>query len=573
MDVVLTIIDTVSIQDYVFGSNRLRENVGASFLVELATRDWACKELVRLGRTNLEKTDENWRINRAATIEQNELVAEMIYMGGGNTVILFRTIDLARSFTQRLARRVLRHAPGLEIVIAHSNPFTWDPGGEGFLAHFEAFRDSRLAQKKRARTTAQLPMVGLGITEECPSTGAVATHPVRDPDSRLVSREVAAKVNGRLQKIAKRRLRNLLDLDESIEFSDDLDHLGRKSGEQSYIAVVHIDGNEVGQRIKHFVSRAKTNRQAIERMRDSSEVIEQSSTEAFKEMFAQLRPNQDMGLKEILPALRSSRFDKQAEPKYIPFYRDETGQKYDGKPCWPFRPLVLGGDDVTFVCNGQLGLSLTAIFVKAFAEHTASGFAALGTGESDPGSICSGAGIAIVKTHYPFRRAYDLSESLTRSAKRFLREKRKIGDSSALDWHVTSTGLSGSLETIHAREYSVPEGDLRMRPLWLANESDWRTWDNFNEIVAMFNYGEGFAGRRNKLMALRRALRVGKDAVKRFLSSYQLQLPELSNTNANMRESGWMGGQCGYFDALEALDHHFFLGRSDEDENEGRKMP
>lgn len=33
----LVIVDTTGIQSYIFGSNRLRENVGASFLVHQAT--------------------------------------------------------------------------------------------------------------------------------------------------------------------------------------------------------------------------------------------------------------------------------------------------------------------------------------------------------------------------------------------------------------------------------------------------------------------------------------------------------------------------------------------------------
>ncbi len=37
----LVVVDTMQIQPYIFGSNRLRENVGASYLVDAATRDWA----------------------------------------------------------------------------------------------------------------------------------------------------------------------------------------------------------------------------------------------------------------------------------------------------------------------------------------------------------------------------------------------------------------------------------------------------------------------------------------------------------------------------------------------------
>ena len=36
----LVVVDTTGIQRYIFGSNRLRENVGASHLVYQATEGW-----------------------------------------------------------------------------------------------------------------------------------------------------------------------------------------------------------------------------------------------------------------------------------------------------------------------------------------------------------------------------------------------------------------------------------------------------------------------------------------------------------------------------------------------------
>ena len=38
----LTVIDTTGIQDYIFGSNLLKHNVGASALVHWVTNDWVC---------------------------------------------------------------------------------------------------------------------------------------------------------------------------------------------------------------------------------------------------------------------------------------------------------------------------------------------------------------------------------------------------------------------------------------------------------------------------------------------------------------------------------------------------
>jgi len=42
---ILTAIDTTQIQGYIFGSNRLQENIGGSELVEMATRQWVYEAL------------------------------------------------------------------------------------------------------------------------------------------------------------------------------------------------------------------------------------------------------------------------------------------------------------------------------------------------------------------------------------------------------------------------------------------------------------------------------------------------------------------------------------------------
>lgn len=43
------------------------------------------------------------------------------------------------------------------------------------------------------------------------------------------------------------------------------------------------------------------------------------------------------------------------ENKAIPFESDKNGRPY-----LPLRPLVFGGDDATFVCNGSIGVELAA---------------------------------------------------------------------------------------------------------------------------------------------------------------------------------------------------------------------
>lgn len=74
---VLTVIDTTSIQNYIFGSNELRENVGASELVEQVTKDWVFETLCSRWRVNAaQDAGGRWQINDSPTLESGELDAE-----------------------------------------------------------------------------------------------------------------------------------------------------------------------------------------------------------------------------------------------------------------------------------------------------------------------------------------------------------------------------------------------------------------------------------------------------------------------------------------------------------------
>jgi hypothetical protein len=498
----------------------------------------------------------------------------------------------------------------LEIVIAHSKEFDWNPDKEDLPSEerlrdqVDELRKGRLAEKKRTRQATPTPLLGLSVAAECEATGLVAmqrTDWLEPEPHRLVSREIVAKLEvtqkdkptGEIRNKAKERLLNYLrksganfNADE-FEFSDELDHLGRTGGEESYIAVVHIDGNGMGEVIEEYVGKAKTNREYIERMRDFSESVERASRAALVKTLITLRrhiapgpdPRTRRAVQYVMEAIPASLRDDKlttAQRKQIQLFHDEKEKRPGAKPCWPFRPLVFGGDDVTFVCNGQLGLSLATVYMNAFTAETRNRIK-----DFEGQEIHTGAGVCIVKVHYPFRRAYDLSERLTKSAKNYLKtDKRKA---SAMDWHISSTGLSGTLKAIRDREYAIylPESKdreemsmLLMRPVRMRHATEWRTWENFNHFVATLNYDNRWAEHRNKIKSLREALRGGVASVKEFLALNKLTGAEeqqnktgetllpavLNDQGGRLHETGWESGRCVYFDAIEAMDHHFLLG-------------
>jgi len=228
----------------------------------------------------------------------------------------------------------------------------------------------------------------------------------------------------------------------------------------------------------------------------------------------------------------------------------------------PLRPLVFGGDDVTVVCDGRLGLTFAATYLEEFER------AAANLPDGKAGHAC--AGVAIIKTHYPFARAYALAEELCDAAKQRVRHERSDSDASALDWHFAATGIAAPLDELRQRLYTTRlasgAGSLVHRPLLIAHQAQpaWGRWHGFTAVLDAFGE-QAWRDRRNKLIALREALRAGPEATRAFRVAYAVsQLPAISGLeDAEYRLSGWVQGAtsstCAYFDAVEALEFYLPL--------------
>jgi hypothetical protein len=392
------------------------------------------------------------------------------------------------------------------------------------------------------------PLLGLGITVNCNSTQfpAIGLSPdYRDRDDEEsddapypISQETVSKrqASGR----AQTALANLFcsEMPEYLVFPRQLDHIGRTEHESSYIAIVHADGNGMGKRFQTYGQDAQTPREYIDRMRNFSKKVDEAGKTALKSVLKKLIDAIDPKTKIL-----TGKFDK---------FELSKPKKDSSKYCLPFRPIVYGGDDVTFICDGRLGIELAVTYLKEFEKQS--------NQMPDGKRLTACAGVCLVKTHYPFARAYELSEVLCKSGKNLLRRENLEG--SAIDWHIANTGLFGSLQDIREREYFVSSvGQLNMRPLLLEAPREWQTWDAFLPVLKTFNSDE-WREKRNKVMALREVLTKGPNATKQFLLNYrQGKLPKLGSETGNedtLATEGWVDQICGYFDAIEAMD--FYLG-------------
>ena len=151
------------------------------------------------------------------------------------------------------------------------------------------------------------------------------------------------------------------------------------TGKNDWIAVIHADGNGVGKIV-----------QAVGKNKD-----------IFQNFSLQL----DMATSEAAQMAFNAVKDRFSDKKVI-----------------PIRPVVLSGDDMTVIIRGDLALDYTNAFIRAFEEKTREHLGNILRGQevfaSGEDCLTACAGIAFIKSSYPFYYGYQLAEELCSHAKK-----------------------------------------------------------------------------------------------------------------------------------------------------------
>ena len=120
----------------------------------------------------------------------------------------------------------------------------------------------------------------------------------------------------------------------------------------------------------------------------------------------------------------------------------------------PFRPVVLGGDDLTVIIRGSLAMSFIQNYLEAFEKFTKENFEVLAEKYAVlENGLTACAGIAYVKSSFPYYYAYNLAEELCAAAK-----KDSNREKSCIMFHKVQDSFVESYEDITKRELTTPEG-------------------------------------------------------------------------------------------------------------------
>ena len=276
----LVILEVSRKQDYIFSSKKLRDNALRSAEIHYVTSstffDGAASGLYR---------------------EKENLV----YAGGGHTVLQFSDTARARRFVADVTEAAMRRFPGMELFAKIMEYEDNKQPGDNLKT-----LSRRLEEKKALR---QSSFYGLLTGLEVQNTD----------DFR------PKRVDGQLQGVFEGQLP---EPPEGMVFPTIIEDL--MGAEDNFYAVVHIDGNAMGSRVSDIYQRAGCDwNLCCQKLRTFSEGIQCDFEQAFSKTVDTLL--------EVLPL----------ENEML-----------------PIRPIILAGDDVCFVTAGSIGLECARIFLQ-----------------------------------------------------------------------------------------------------------------------------------------------------------------------------------------------------------------
>lgn len=408
------------IQSFIFQTNTLREIVGASELVEeICTKMFA--EQLGISITELEK-DENAIINAA-----------------GNIKYIFDNEDKCKEVFREFPKRVLEAAPGITISQAVIE-----------LRDVTNLSDALHKLEIRLREERNMPMqtltLGLMGIQRSRETGLPERYHMSNPedycDEGTFRKRKAADTYSLLKKAIGEEMPDMVNITNRVDgFTDTND----------WIAVIHADGNGLGQIVKAISENDSSGRD----FHTFSSLLNQSTIDAAKSAAGIVFENAIKNGTDL-----------------------------------PFRPVVLGGDDLTVIIRGSLAMSFIQNYLEAFEKFTKENFEVLAEKYAVlENGLTACAGIAYVKSSFPYYYAYNLAEELCAAAK-----KDSNREKSCIMFHKVQDSFVESYEDITKRELTTPERhSFKYGAYYLNDPHDRWTIDNLIERVTNLDSKDGNA--------------------------------------------------------------------------------
>lgn len=444
----LAMYDVRGKQEYIFKTNKLKEIVGGSCIIRDCFKEYlfpsaeeymrrkAKKEGIPLsddavcGIYNYNDSEKEpeyiSEINKGKEFSQKAFermmqdekcaaryAGEVVYEGGGNFFVLYKDKETCIEINKIFTRKLLKELYTLKVLCTYIEL-------ENGLVNF--IEDRKELYEKHRISEAEESVI-------CP----VNTLPFVQVDE--ITSLPLTKYNENMRKKvsteAEAKLAKHLDVYNEKYGEKDLDKLVTRKGEESLLAVVYIDGNNMGAKVQNVLGTETSYDQCVKKLRETSEFIQKNYVEDR--------------IKDI---------DQMLEEK------EKKGKKKAGK-----RLVVFAGDEINLICNARDAYDIAKTYLKGLHQVS-------WKDSTEPCSAC--AGIAIFHSHAPYAQAYKIAEECCESGKTRMKKLEKAREKEGkskevcyIDVHYCQKGIGMSLDDIREKEV----GGLISKP-WLLDMAD-----------------------------------------------------------------------------------------------------
>ncbi len=490
----VVLYDVRGIQDFIFRSDKIKEIIGASELI---------KGIYERGLNEATKDISNVDLGCKSHFDESKDV-QALYIGGGNALVYFKDGKLAREVSQKFSKFILEETYSLNVAVAMIDKT------DNYLDDYHKLQQTM--NENKAKMPYCKPIGAFPLCKVEDSTG----FPIYDI-KKSCSKETSLKIE------------NYKKIDEDDYDAKILDEIVDKN-EDSTIAIIHIDGNNMGRYFSRALDGKNNYDEAIETVIEKSKYIQKKYKNAF------------LKIKNILKKLNAK-------------------GTYKNKVL--IRKIVAAGDDITFVVKGEFAFDVVNRFIREIENND-------GNGENS-GSFTACAGIVFCHSHFPFANAYRVAEELCSNAKKVSKTIAKNSDEvrSWVDFQILSHMRAVDISKYRKEQFTYTNKDgkqfnLIRRPYILERDEDSdelkaRGFSNFIKLLGELK-GEDIV--RSDIKEMRNAYTVGKEKLDLVVSRIKSRGKDIPKNTFAHNVSGKMfevkNGEyiAYYYDAFEIFDEY-----------------
>ena len=367
---------------------------------------------------------------------------ESVVRAAGNIKFIFDRKEDCQKAVREFPKTVMTKAPGITIsqaVVAFDDDFG------------KAIDDLEVLLKVQRNKPSLSVASGLIGIKRANNTGL----PVVCVKEKIFKDEPTLKKEGsqNVKKLFEKSFGKVELFDEKIAYN-----ISDLTDKNDWIAIIHADGNGLGKVV-----------QAVGKQKD-----------VFREFSQEL----DLATKEA------------ANQAFI-----VVSNKFKDKQIIPIRPVVLSGDDMTVIIRGDLAIDYARAFISAFEDKTKEHLGEILKGKQvfaeDKDYLTACAGIAFIKSSYPFYYGYQLAEDLCGEAKKDTKAIYGADTNylppSCMMFHKVQDSFINDYKDIVDRELTAKGDGLSFKagPYYIHPQDSKRTIDNLINASVLLNSENG----------------------------------------------------------------------------------